>query len=66
MQTETFDEIEWSIGSLIESSSADEDYEWVFEATSNNEDEVTARAIYYGDNIEDAVFSHIEYEDEEF
>ena len=66
MDTEVFDEIEWSIGKLIESSSADEEYEWVFEATSGEEDEeVTARAVYYGDNLEDAVFSHIEY-DEDF
>jgi hypothetical protein len=56
MDSEIFDEIKWSIGGLIESSSADEEYEWIFEATGKKGDEtIEGRAVYYGEDTSSLV-----------
>lgn len=57
--------MEWELSPLpIESSSADNEYEWVYEAHTALENgiEIYGRAYFYGDYMEDADFRHIEYE----
>ena len=69
MENVIYDGLEWEISPLpIESSSADDEYEWVFEATHkmDNGIEVHGLAYYYGDYLETAEFRDIEYNNDDF